>query len=38
MAEAAFRDALDQVPDSSRALTGLAEAQRQEGKSQGSGF
>ena len=38
MAEAAFRDALDQFPESSRALSGLAEAQRREGKSQGSGF
>ena len=38
MAEAAFRDALDQFPESSRALTGLADAQRREGKSEGSGF
>ena len=38
MAEAAFRDALDQFPESSRALSGLADAQRREGKSQGSGF
>jgi hypothetical protein len=38
MAEAAFRDALDQFPQSSRALTGLADAQRREGKSEGSGF
>jgi hypothetical protein len=38
MAEAAFRDALDQFPESRRALTGLADAQRREGKSQGSGF
>ncbi len=38
MAEAAFRDALDQFPESPRALAGLADAQRRGGKSQGSGF
>jgi tetratricopeptide (TPR) repeat protein len=38
MAEAAFRDVLDQFPESSRALTGLADAQRRQGKSEGSGF
>jgi hypothetical protein len=38
MAEMAFRDALDQFPESSRALTGLADAQRRQGKSEGSGF
>jgi len=38
MAEAAFRDALDQFPESRRALAGLANAQRHEVKSQGSGF
>src|SRR4029077_2465515 len=31
MAEAAFRDALDQFPESSRALAGLADAQRRKG-------
>src|SRR5439155_22502846 len=38
MAEAAFRDALDEFPESRRALAGLADAQRREGKSRGSGF
>jgi tetratricopeptide (TPR) repeat protein len=38
VAETAFRGALDQFPQSSRALTGLAEALRREGKSQGAGF
>jgi hypothetical protein len=38
MAEAAFRDVLDQFPESSRALSGLADAQRREGKSEGFRF
>jgi len=38
MAEAAFREALDQFPESSRALAGLADAQRRKTKLQGSGF
>ncbi len=38
IAEEAFREALDQFPESSRALTGLSEALRREGKSQGAGF
>jgi hypothetical protein len=38
IAEAAFREALDQFPQGSRALSGLAEALRREGKSPGAGF
>jgi len=38
MAEAAFRQALDQFPESSRALNGLADAQRLKGNTPGSGF
>jgi tetratricopeptide (TPR) repeat protein len=38
MAETAFREALDQFPESRRAVTGLAEALQREGKSAGAGF
>jgi tetratricopeptide (TPR) repeat protein len=38
VAEAAFREALDQFPESGRALSGLSEARERQGKSQGSGF
>jgi len=38
MAEAAFRQALDQFPESSRALNGLVDAQRLKGDTRGSGF
>lgn len=38
MAESAFREALDQFPESRRAVSGLAEALQREGKSAGAGF
>jgi Flp pilus assembly protein TadD len=38
MAESAFREALDQFPESRRAVSGLAEALEREGKSAGAGF
>jgi tetratricopeptide (TPR) repeat protein len=38
LAETAFREALDEFPESSRSVSGLAETLKRGGQSQGSGF